>query len=260
MAFHPSYFLNTLALIIGGFLSVQPTQAGAFLFPEGHGQLIVSTSLAEAQKAFDGRGRLINTEPYRKFETSAYFEYGLRDWLTVVGSGNGMRFHGSAEGAASYSGLGLGAVGLRARLMQIDDYLVSGEVSVRAATRAARFFLDMREQLQPDARLLFGRALEVFGKPAFLDLQLGYRPHGQYGDELRADATFGVRPLPWLLVMAQSFSAVSLSGGMASQKLELSGVIDASPQVSFQLGLIGAVAGLETPSERGLVAAMWVRF
>ncbi len=62
----------------------------------GGGQAIVTTTFADARKAYDANGRLIETPSYRKFETRVYVEHGVLDWLTVVAEGGYMNFSGAA--------------------------------------------------------------------------------------------------------------------------------------------------------------------
>ena len=64
--------------------------------PPGNGQAIVTTTFADARKAYDANGRLIQTPSYRKFETRVYVEHGLFDWLTIVAEGGYMNFRGAA--------------------------------------------------------------------------------------------------------------------------------------------------------------------
>ena len=156
--------------------------------PPGAGQAIVTTTFADARKAYDANGRLIQTPSYRKFETRVYVEHGLFDWLTIVAEGGYMNFRGAAapydhlnllveeakaglplslQGppGARYEGLGLGALGARTLLFTWGDYIVSLQAGVRAASPAARRFLDMRDPVQADLRLLVGRPFELFGFP-----------------------------------------------------------------------------------------------
>ena len=68
--------------------------AGAWLWPVNHGQVILTTTFADARKAYDSNGRLVATPSYRRFETQLYLEHGVTDGLTFVG-----------EGAAPFGGL-----------------------------------------------------------------------------------------------------------------------------------------------------------
>jgi len=255
--------------------------------PPGKGQAIVTTTFADARKAYDASGRLIETPSYRKFESRVYVEHGLFDWLTIVGEGGYMNFRGAAapydhlslliqeakaglplslqsQPGPHYEGLGLGALGARTRLFTWGDYIVSVQATARAASPAARRFLDMRDAVQADLRLLVGRPFEVFGVPAFIDAELGYRSRGQNGEEIRADFTAGLRPLPPILILAQSFSAFAPRGGpagvVAAQKFQLSALYDVTASLSVQIGAIAAIGGVNSPAERGLISALWWRY
>lgn len=264
-----------------------PAFAGAWVFPEGKGQVIVTTTFADASKAYDARGRLINTPSYRKFETRAYWEHGVTDWFTAVGEAGYLNFSGasspmdylnlliaeakaglplspSAPPGPRYEGFGVSSIGGRVRLYAEGDYVFSIETSLRAASNDARRFLDMRDSVQVDARAQLGRGFELFGVHGYLDAQLGYRSRGQNGDEIRADFTAGIQPLPDVLVMAQSFSALSPRGGpagvVASQKFQLSGVYDVNEWLSVQVGGVVGLSGVNSPAEQGVLTAVWLRY
>lgn len=269
------------------FSGVPVAQAGAWLFPKGAGQLILSTGFADARNAYDATGRLVATPPYRKFEARAYLEHGLTDWLTFIGEADAMSFRGApapydplelliAQAKAGlplyappprglkYEGLGLGGAGARLRLFETGDYVFSAEARLRGASAQARRFLDMRDPVQVDARLLVGRSFSLFDMPGFLDTQLGYRSRGQNGDEFRFDLTAGLRPLDHLLLMAQSYSAIAPRGrftpALAQQKFQLSAVYDVAPSVSVQVGGVAAPGGVNAPAERGVISAIWWRY
>jgi hypothetical protein len=269
-------------------LAAPTARGGAFLWPEGQGQIILTTTFSNANKAYDARGRLIDTPSYRKFETQAYLEYGVLDWLTIVGQPSYMNFHGASSqldhlsllteqaklGAPlsirgppgpHYAGLGVSSLGARLRLLELGRYVVSLEASLRAATPSAQTFLDMRDALQADVRLQLGRSIDVLGIPGFCDAQIGYRTRARNGEgEIRADVTYGLRPLPGVLLLAQSFSALTPGklheNFMYSQKFQVSAVYDVTRNVSLQIGALAALQGVNSSAERGLIAGLWRRF
>jgi protein XagA len=260
------------ALLWGLSALTTPAGAGALLAPEGEGLLIVTTTFADANDAYDRRGRLIKTPSYRKFETQAYVEYGASAWLTVVGEASAMDFHGSqgqaslaAPNAPRYSGLGLGALAGRVPITEVEGVFVSLQAGLRAASsHNAQTFLDMKERQQFDARIQFFRGFRLMELDAFCDAQFGFRTQGQNGDEARIDLTAGLRPAPRFMVLAQSFTALSLSrsasGGVAAQKFQISGVYDIDATFSVQLGFVDAPMGVNSPAERGVISALWARF
>lgn len=279
--------LVACVIVLMAAMAAMPARAGAWLYPEGAGQVIVTTTFADARNAYDASGRLIRTPSYRKFETRAYIEHGVADGVTFVGEAGYMDFRGAANSSdylqtllaeakaglpltpqqpagPHYAGFGIGAAGARVRILEYGPYVLSLETSLRAASAPARRFLDMRDAVQVDARVLVGRATEIFGMQGFIDAQFGYRSRGQNGDEARADLTYGLRPLPQVLLLAQSFTALTPRGGraglVASQKFQLSGVYDLTPAVSVQVGAVAALSGVNSPAERGLISAVWWRY
>lgn len=263
-----AFFLSFILAMISPPLA----RAGALLMPEGEGQEILTTTFADANDAYDPQGRLVKTPSYRKFEAQSYVEYGAADWLTVVGEAGAMDFHGSvgqaslaAPQAPQYEGLGLGEIGARVGVTNIGDYIFSLQTSIRAASsRNAQTFLDMKDRWQGDARLQMFHAIEIGGMNGFIDAELGYRTRGQNGDEAHVDLTFGIRPTPDLMFMAQSFTAISLwhdaTNSVAAQKFEVSVVYDLNKTFSVQLGFVDAPMGANSPAERGIISALWTRF
>lgn len=282
--------LSVLAAGIGAMIleAAAPAFAGAFLAPEGEGQVIVTTTFSDARKAYDAKGRLIRTPAYRKFEAQAYAEYGVADWLTLVAEGNYFSFKGAApatqylnlltaEALAGapltpsrppgphFDGLGLGGIGARVRLYEIGGFILSAEATFRAAEPLARRYLDIANGRQFDARLQLGRSFTLLGLPAFVDAQLGYRSAGQNGGEIRADMTYGLRPFADILLLAQFFSAVAPGARtattfVASQKIAGSVVYDLTQRISLQIGAVAVPAGTNWPAERGAFSAVWLRF
>ena len=254
-------------VVILAALCAKPAAAGALLMDEGAGEIIVTSTFADANKAYDRHGHLIRTPSYGKFEAAGYVEYGATNWLTVVAEGSALDFNGSGtaypfEPSPHYAGAGLGALGGRIRLGEFAGVYFSAQASLRVASHAAGQFLDFKVPTQVDLRVQALRGFEVFGLPWFVEAQLGYRSRGQSGDEIRADLTLGLRPRPDVLLMAQSFSAFAPGqpSGFAAQKFELSGVYDLSRDWSVQLGAVAAPAGVSAPAERGVLAALWRRF
>ncbi|HMK90139.1 MAG TPA: hypothetical protein VK446_10980 [Methylocystis sp.] len=252
-------------------LLASPSAAGALLLPESEGQAIVTTTFADATKAYDSSGRTINAPPYNKFELRTYIEYGLTNEFTVVGEAGVTDFRstyqdfpGAPPTVSQYRGIGVSALGGRVPLGALGDALFSLEASARAAPAEAAPYSDIRSRAQADVRLQMFKPLELWELPAFLDMQTGFRSSGQLGQEARVDVTLGLHARPDLMFLAQSFSVISprTSGRSVAyaQKLELSAVYDFAPKFSLQFGVFGAPVGWNGPAERGAATALWWRF
>jgi protein XagA len=257
--------------VLLAFAQVSRGVAGALLLPEGEGQAILTTTFADANMAFDPAGRQIKAPPYDKFEVRSYVEYGLTDRLTIVAEAGVTDFRSSYQAVpgepasvSRYQGLGIEALGARVPLGEFFGVFASLEGGARSTPRDAAPYLDIKSKAQADARLQLFKSGDAFGFPAFVEAQAGFRTSGQFGDEERADLTFGLRPRSDLLFLAQSFSVISPrtpSGTVAfAQKFELSGVYAINSTLSLQIGLVGAPIGWNGPAERGVVTALWWRF
>jgi len=118
-----------------------------------------------------------------------------------------------------------------------------------------------------DLRALYGYSFALGVWPAFIDLQLAQRFRtGSPPNEARFDATFGVRPAPQWLLLAQSFNVVSEGAGdplfpsYGYYKFQLSAVYDLTPAWSVQLGGFTTYAGRNALQENGLVLGAWYKF
>ncbi|GAC1338212.1 MAG: hypothetical protein NVSMB26_25660 [Beijerinckiaceae bacterium] len=245
-------------------LAASRAESGAFLEPPSQGQMILSGGFSDPIRAYDLRGRLAPISYYRKFELTAYTEYGLNDRLTLIAAPSVLDFTAKPPGE-SYRGIGVLEAGARVKAFEIGDTLFSVQATLRTPTNArSRIFIDTGSGLQADARVLIGRQFSVFGFPAFTSIEIGYRSPGGFGHEIRADATFGIRPIEKLLVLLQTFNIEAINPSplflTRSSKVELSVVYDVTERISVQLGGIVGLPGVNTTSERGIVTALWYRF
>ena len=242
-----------------------PARAGAFTLHEGEGLVIVGGTFSDAVRAYDASGRLVPVGAWRKFNLSAYGEYGLTDWLTLIGEPSWLTFRAKPP-SSSFTGFGIAETGARARLYEWGANVISMQATVRAAPGRAfdRQFMDASRNVQLDARVLYARVIDVFGLPGFINSEIGLRTSGIFGNEVRADLTWGLRPIEPLLLLVQSFTALAPGAhGTAhklSQKVQMSFVYTLLPGLSFQLGGIAAVRGINSSAERGIVSAIWYKF
>lgn len=245
-------------------LSAAGAEAGAWLEPAGQGEIILGGTFSDSLRAYDVHGRLAPLSSYKKFELTAYTEYGLTDAVTLIAAPSALDFRAKPPGE-SYAGVGVLEAGGRVKLFDIGETIFSAQATLREASNArSRIFLDTGRGLQADARVLVGRQFTIFGFPGFSSIEIGYRSPGGFGHEVRADLTLGVRLMDKVLVLLQTFNIGAINTvplyPTGSNKIALSAVYDVTPKVSVQLGGIVGLPGVNITTERGLIAALWYRF
>jgi hypothetical protein len=263
-----SPFSIPLASILAAAMA-GPAIGGAWTQSKDKGQTIAQGTFTRSTRQFDDNGDAVPIPRYDKFEMNVLIEYGLTDWLTVMTQPQLMWTGIAAPTDAEASGLGYTDIGARARLWSDKDSVFSAQAFAR--------FSGQHDETNPaevgktdpelDLRALYGRAFTLAGWSAFTDAQLGYRfRFDDPPNEIRLDLTFGIRPDPKLLLLAQSFN--TFSDGSAEgvfedgreHKIQLSAVWDFDEVWSLQLGGIATVAGENALRERGVIAALWRKF
>lgn len=241
--------------------------ASAWTQPEGRGQVIVTGVYSHSDKGFDPSGDTIEINDYDKIEAYALIEYGVTDDLTVMATPSFS--HVKVANGGKTSGPGYTELGARYRLGKSDDTVFSLQGSFRIPGKKRR---DNIAQIgatdsEIDLRALAGASFKLGGKDGFTDFQAAYRiRNGAPPNEFRFDATFGVRPTPDLLLLAQSFNVISDGNGSGIftkyrySNLYASAVYDVTPNWSLQAGVLGTVAGRNALRERGLLIGIWGRF
>ena len=249
-----------------GVLALPSTaSAGAWTLPAGAGQIMLTTTTGTSDHLF-GFGSIPR---YNKTEMQALIEYGFTDRFTGILIPGLQHVDIAAPISAERTGLGYTELGGRYKVFQGDAWVVSGQATVRvpgtrdSSNPAAVGYTDF----ETDVRALFGYSFAVGSWPAFIDLQLAQRFRaGTPPDELRFDATFGVRPAPRWLVLAQSFNVMSEGAGGPPfgrydyYKFQLSGVYELTADWSVQAGAFTTYAGSNALQENGLIFGAWYRF
>ena len=262
------YHCLRVGLRLAGLLALvcaTSVQAGAFLQKPGEGVIIAGGAFTDAVRAYDSIGRLVPVAPWRKFELTTYAEYGVTDWLTAIASPSLFVFRQAPPGR-NQAATGVAEAGARVRLFEWDTSVLSAQAIVRAplAGQSARPFVDTSRFVQVDLRAAWGRGFDVFDLKAFSDIQIGFRSNGNFGHEGRIDATFGLWVFDPLLILAQSFTAVTPGrigrSFYLSQKIQISAVYWVTPSLGVQVGGLLGQRGVNTGAERGAFSAVWVRF
>jgi protein XagA len=198
---------------LGGFLAVgfEAAWGGAWLLPPGDGQVITYTDYSDSTRAFDAHGNLITVPAYQKLEVGTYLEYGVYDWLTVVAAPAFDRVRTPPPGQ-SYTGLGESEFAARVGLYRTDTAVFSVQAGLRSpgASFDSLGPLEVRRAASLDLRGMAGRNCVLAGMEGFVEVQGGYRFYAEnQPGEWRIDLTAGLRPLPGLLMMLQSFTSIA---------------------------------------------------
>lgn len=225
--------------------------------------------MSSAGGAFDPSGVVQAAARYNKFELQGWFEYGLTDRLTAIVAPGLQHVDIAAPNDSQRTGLGYTEFGGRAALLQGNSWVASGQATMRVpgtndtSNPAAIGYTGV----ETDLRALFGATFAVYGMASFVDLQLAQRFRaGAPPDELRIDATLGIRPAERWLVLAQSFNVISEGGGSPPFaryeyfKLQLSAIYALTPALSLQVGGFSTYAGRNALQENGGVLGLWYRF
>ena len=258
--------LLLIAVAAAASYAPAPARAGAWTLPQGRGQII------ETLFGWFGAGSPYGGNPApreNKIETQTYFEYGLWDRLTLVGQIAAERYALSPPTRDRFFGLDYSGVGLRARVWSDEAWVFSLEASGYATTArdASRPAQAGNTAPAADLRGLAGRNLTLFGAPAFLDAQAGYRFRAEGPpSEWRADLTLGLEWTPKAKLIVQSFNILSNGAGAPgfgaweSHKGQVSLVYALDELWSVQAGGFATLYRRNTNSEVGALVAVWRRF
>ncbi len=264
-------WLCRFVVAMTGLVLVPPhANAGAWLAEQGRGQIIFSSGLTDATQRFDTKGKALRTDRFIKQEGVTTIEYGLHERLTLVGALGSQRSLFLVDNAqAQISGYS-GTAGLRTSLWQGSGAVLSTQATLTGRTERAlpSDLRRMEPRLEADLRLLAGYGFAMGKISGFGEIQAGYRWRADgHADELRLDATLGIRPVPFVLLLVQSLNTIALSRDRRfampaprQHKVQLSAVADITERMSVQIGIFGSVRGRESLKERGAILAVWRKF
>jgi hypothetical protein len=237
-------------------------RAGAWTLPEGQGQ-IIQTFLG-----WLGWGSASSHSREDKIETQTYVQYGVSDRLTAIGVLSLERYALSAPKDV-YTGLGTTGAGLRARVWSNDAWTFALEATAfyGGASDASRPAQAGGAGLGADARALAAYNLHLWGKPAFIDVEAGYRLRTLGPpSEWKGDLTLGVDWTPRAQILLQTFNTISQGAGRdgfpawEAHKGVVSLVYALDEKWSVQIGGFSTIWRRNAASEYGAVIAVWRRF
>jgi hypothetical protein len=251
--------------------------AGAWTQPQGHGQVIITAEGKFANDAFDDEGAPRSSPHFDKAEFAAYFEYGLVDRLTVIVAPRFIRSSMDPPTDQTSSGFGHTELGARYLLARFDPAAegfwrgsvvsVQGSALVPGSVSEIDPLLGEEALAEYDLRLLWGTAFASGGWTGYLDLQAGYRLlEGSDPDEVRVDATLGLRPRPDVTLMAQAFLVSTVEPGTPQNpdgwylRGQIGAVYDIDARWSVQAAVNQVLAGRNALAETGGLLGIWHRF
>ncbi|MBX9575407.1 MAG: hypothetical protein K2X07_07195 [Caulobacteraceae bacterium] len=233
--------------------------AQAWVARPGTGQAILKLESMRADDGFDPAGDRVVLAAARRDDVAGLFvEYGVADRFAVLFKGDWQR---GEDAFVDYDGRGPLEIGVRWQAWRDDRGAASLQVSYAdgGEGRNAGYAPPGQGDSDWEIRAAAGRNFTARGRPIFIDLQAARRMRDGLPDEVRADATVGVRTGPDWTVLAQVFGGVTDDDGARWLNVETSLVRDLGDW-SLQLGWRSAVAGRETPAASGPVVAVWRRF
>jgi len=243
-------------------LAAGAAHAGAWTEPAGDTQVISSVRASLAWDGFDANGRNVSIPTFRKEELDIYSETGLTDSATLIIHPDFINYHPDKPSGGAI-GFGNTEIGFEERLWHDDMQVLSLQATALLPGRT----ILTSGGTDGEVRALYGRAFELFGVEAFADAELAWRLRSRsYAGEIRPELTLGFKPDADWQVLLQSFNIVTTGRGRTllfqgeQAKLQLSAVYRLSETLSLQAGAFATLAGSNTPAERGLLTALWLRF
>jgi protein XagA len=256
-----------IALVLVG--SGAPACAGTWLQEEGRSQIIFANTFTASDRRFDAGGKPVRAGRFSKQESAIALESGWSEAMTLLAGVSALNQTFPLDNIAARIASGAVSGGARVKLWSGDGTILSlqGTAQMRGERSLSGPLRRMDAPAEADVRLNLGHGFNLGSWTAFAELQAAYRWRGgANADELRLDAALGLRPLPQLLLLFQSFSTVATGvnrrfgeGRFRQHKLQASAVYDLSQNWSLQLGIFGSVAGRNALREQGIQLAWWRR-
>lgn len=256
-----------LLLVLALCLAARPALGGAFVQRQGMVLAMQEMSFSGSLQAFDSRGRLVPVASYRKFTLDTALEYGLTDWLTLLGRLETVSVYNQGPPAAFYRGLGKSELGARVEIGRaLDEALVfSAQAMVRwPGVRPGNPAAAGMTAMESDWRLMAGGSFDVRDRPGFWSVEAGLRKRGgPEPDEARLELAAGLTIFDLLQALVQGFHVftprTALAPASQSHKAQVSLLFNPGRSWSLQAGVFRTLAGVNARQENGVAVAFWRR-
>ncbi len=268
-----------ISLLISVFLvvSVSNVIAGAWTLPQGKSQFIITAYSYTTNDFYNSAGTKSPVNRFSKIEIIPYYEYGLRDWLTIGVSDAFQHLKQDDAFGVEQSNNGETGVELfsRARIWQNDNFVVSLGGLVKAPAHYAHnvALVGGHDNYDIAYSILGGYSFRWFGRHHYIDSSLGYRHRlGVLHDQLQTsigagfDVGHGFKIMPSLdytgAVNADLSSASAVSGqnDYHLAKAQLSVLYKINEAYSVQIGGYSHIHSRNTGGGSGYLLGLWRKF
>ena len=240
-----------------------PASAGPWTQPKGKAQVIFKYEDMQADSGFDPDGILAPLPAARRDTTAGVFaEYGLTDRLTLQLKSD---WQSGEDAFVDFEGRGPIELGVTWQAWRDERTAVSlyAGYAHGGEGRNAGYASPGQGEQDWEVRASIGRSFEAGWGPVpgrtFVDIQAARRMRQGLPDEVRLDATIGIRPHDRWMILAQAFGGQVDDGAARWLSVETSVVRDLGDW-SVQAGWRQTVAGRETAAASGPVIGLWRRF
>ena len=213
----------TIALLISlcTALSAAPALSGAWLKPQGRGEIILNGVYFTSDGFWDKDGNESSQPTFKKHEINPYLEYGFSEEITL--GANVFLHHlsqeaaaGSGANAASNFGLGNSEFFARYGLFRSDASTLALQPLIalpslydeQGAPRSGS------ESLDAELSLLGGHNFQWLGRSHYAEARVGYRHRfdNELSDQMRFDVKAGLRLSEHFELIPAAYSIWSLAG------------------------------------------------
>jgi hypothetical protein len=263
------HLVVVLVLAVMALPAAPAALANPWMQQEDHGFAITTLSYYRAQVGPADHNPAQGDGPFTRWSLYEYGEYGLTQDLTFgINLGQEHNAVETSTGTIDREGPSLAELFLRRALWTDPDSVLSvqGLVKLPVGDRDVNPPLG-DNQVDAEARLLYGHGFDLAGLPGFLNIEGAYRYRGdEPADQLRANTTLGVHLAPDWMALVQLDDLVSRRGTGAGgwdynlHTVGVSTVYDLTRSWCLQVGATADVASRNYAPGRSVFTAVWLRF
>ncbi len=264
---------NLYVLFLVTLVSFVPThaRAGAWLQNENDGQIITTFRYYSTDTFFTPDGSKTKIPDFSKTEINPYFEYGLRNWITIGGDLDLASVSNDTPHLKDITDtkINSGSIFARAYLYHQGNYVVSLEPGIDFPSSIGSDLTSDGSKPIPELKLNFGYGFAMNGRNHFFDASLKYRKRSDGGldDMVKGEATLGYKLSDDFTALAQLSQEETLgpvdkgiSGNYNLTKPQLSVLYDYSKSFSHQLGVFSDIYGQNVGAGYGVTYSVWYKF